>query len=157
MVTVEMAHHNRLDIRDLPGPRGSDSLGKSVYGFIPVPWAALHCLRAPTGDDVLAGARVEENKAYMRVVDQSGYHDQVATLMRLWCKADCELVASGEDVGCIQIDAAQVQELKRGWEVSALLSSLGLSRGFLPIASLHSAYSLNRMTWRLDLGWIQFH
>jgi hypothetical protein len=132
MVTVEMAHHNRLDIRDLPGPRGSDSLGKSVYGFIPVPWAALHCLRAPARDDVLAGARVEENKAYMRVVDQSGYHDQVATLMRLWCKADCELVASGEDVGCIQIDAAQVQELKRGWEYQHFCHRWVYRVGFYP-------------------------
>jgi len=105
---MKMTHHNYLNIGDLTRPSGSDSLRKSVYCFVPISWATFQRFRSTACDNIFAGACVKKNEAYVWVIDQSCNHDQLPTLMRLWWKPDGELIGSGEDICCIQVNSPQV-------------------------------------------------
>lgn len=83
MIVMQVAENHRLDIVDCPCPCGGNGRWETVDVFLPGPGQTLIDTSGPVCEDVLAAARVKQDQAYVRMVDQSCDHDQLAAVMFL--------------------------------------------------------------------------
>lgn len=111
MVVVEVAQHHRFDILDGTSAGGSNRFWQAVDALLPGSRRTLVDRGIPVRGHIFTAARVEEDQADVRMVDQRRDHDQVATFMFLWRKVRRPDVCSSQDRRGIAVEIAQVEQL----------------------------------------------